>query len=206
MNKFCNYCQSETERRANGVCRPCAKRRANKWSSANKDKIRERKAKYYIENIEKVRESHAKYYAANTEKVRDSVKRYQIANPEKKRELFARWREKHPGRMRAHRAKWQAENPDKRCIIEQNRRARKRETGGALSQGLAEHLHKLQRGKCACGCKQPLGTDYHLDHRMPLVLGGSNTDDNIQLLRKLCNLQKSGKHPIDYMQQRGFLL
>lgn len=35
---------------------------------------------------------------------------------------------------------------------------------------------------------------------------GTNTDDNIQLLRKLCNLQKSAKHPVDFMQQRGFLL
>ena len=79
-------------------------------------------------------------------------------------------------------------------------------SGGRLSKGLAAKLFAMQRGRCACGCKQPLGDDYHLDHRMPLVLGGANTDDNMQLLRKICNLQKHAKHPIDFMRQRGFLI
>lgn len=74
-----------------------------------------------------------------------------------------------------------------------------------MSSGLAIRLYKLQRGKCAC-CGLPLGDDYHLDHIMPLALGGTNTDDNIQLLRAKCNMQKSAKHPVDFMQQRGFLL
>jgi len=39
-----------------------------------------------------------------------------------------------------------------------------------------------------------------------MMAGGSNTDDNMQLLRKLCNLQKHAKHPVDFMQERGFLL
>jgi len=53
---------------------------------------------------------------------------------------------------------------------------------------------------------QPLGDDFHMDHIMPIALGGSNTDDNMQLLRKECNLQKQAKHPIDFMQSRGLLL
>jgi 5-methylcytosine-specific restriction endonuclease McrA len=52
----------------------------------------------------------------------------------------------------------------------------------------------------------PLGDNYHIDHIMPLALGGSNTDDNIQLLRQRCNNQKCAKHPVDFMQSRGFLL
>jgi 5-methylcytosine-specific restriction endonuclease McrA len=88
----------------------------------------------------------------------------------------------------------------------QNRRARKNASAGKLSFNLAEKLFKLQHGKCACGCKKHLGKDYHLDHIMPLALGGANTDNNIQLLRKQCNWQKHAKHPIDFMQSRGFLL
>lgn len=55
-------------------------------------------------------------------------------------------------------------------------------------------------------CGLPLGDNYHIDHIMPLALGGSNTDDNIQLLRQRCNNQKCAKHPVDFMQSRGFLL
>jgi 5-methylcytosine-specific restriction endonuclease McrA len=90
-------------------------------------------------------------------------------------------------------------------IICQNYRSRKRANGGTLSKGLAEKLFKLQQGKCPC-CKQPLGRNYHLDHIVPTALGGSNSDDNMQLLRATCNHQKHAKHPIDFMQQRGFLL
>jgi 5-methylcytosine-specific restriction endonuclease McrA len=96
-----------------------------------------------------------------------------------------------------------AANTEATRIQKLNRRGRA--SGGKLSKGLSVRLFKLQRGKCAC-CGQPLGTDYHLDHIMPLALGGSNTDENIQLLRATCNRQKNAKHPIDFTQQRGFLL
>ena len=76
---------------------------------------------------------------------------------------------------------------------------------GVLTNGLTAKLFVLQKGLCPC-CAQPLGDNYHLDHIMPLALGGSNTDDNIQLLRQRCNRQKHAKHPIDFMQSRGFLL
>ena len=41
---------------------------------------------------------------------------------------------------------------------------------------------------------------------MPIALGGKNVDDNVQLLCAACNLSKQAKHPVDFMQQRGFLL
>lgn len=100
--------------------------------------------------------------------------------------------------------KWFSENPEARRIYNRNRRAINRATG-KLSTSLAAKLFKLQRGKCAC-CGEPLGADYHLDHIMPLALGGSNTDDNAQLLRARCNLQKNAMHPVEFMRQRGFLL
>ena len=64
----------------------------------------------------------------------------------------------------------------------------------------------LRRKLCACGCGQPLGEKYELDHRMPIALGGENTDDNMQLLTRTCNRQKHAKHPVEFMKSRGFLL
>lgn len=90
-------------------------------------------------------------------------------------------------------------------MYEHKRRAQALASGGVLSVGLSAKLFKLQKGMCPC-CKQPLGDDYHMDHKMPLALGGSNTDNNMQLLRKKCNQQKNAKHPVDFMQSRGFLL
>lgn len=67
---------------------------------------------------------------------------------------------------------------------------------------------RYKNGKCkACSkASHSVGDNYHLDHIMPLALGGPNTDDNIQLLRQRCNNQKSKKHPVDFMQSRGNLL
>lgn len=135
-----------------------------------------------------------------------STSMYRESNPGKRKEADFRYRQANPEKNIASCAKWRAANKMARRILDNNRNARKREVGGKLSQGLAERLFKLQRGKCACGCMQPLGENYQLDHRMPVALGGANEDWNIQLLRATCNQQKHAKHPIDFMQSRGFLV
>lgn len=118
---------------------------------------------------------------------------------------MAKYYEANSEKVKATRAKWAEANREQLRTLRHNYRARKSANGGKLSKDIADRLFVLQRGKCAC-CGLPLGTDYHLDHIMPLALGGSNTDDNIQLLRSSCNHQKRAKHPVEFMQQRGFLL
>lgn len=167
----------------------------------------------------------AEYKASRQEETRTnnrvSSAAWRSRNPGKAAEKSAAWREKNPDKAKAstaayhaanpHKARerersWLESHPDARRTIAHNYHAKKRANGGTLSVGLAEKLFKLQRGKCACGCKQSLGDDYHLDHRMPLALGGTNTDDNIQLLTGICNRKKGAKHPVDFMQSRGMLL
>ena len=149
---------------------------------------------------------YSKYYASIRSKKLEWKKQYREQNKARIAEYRASHYAANADEYRQYAADWAKQNPEACRINEQNRRARKRENGGKLSKGLAERLFKLQRGKCACGCRQALGSDYHMDHIMPLALGGSNTDDNIQLLRSTCNQQKHSKHPIDFMRQRGYLL
>jgi ATPase subunit of ABC transporter with duplicated ATPase domains len=147
-----------------------------------------------------------KWNAANREKRRAITAKCDAANREKKRAAGAEYRASNPEKQRERHAKYHAAHPEMARLSNHSRRARQREAGGKLSMGLSDKLFKLQRGKCACGCRQPLGDDYHLDHRMPLALGGPNTDDNIQLLRSICNKQKNKKHPVDFMRERGYLI
>lgn len=187
----------------------------------NKEKILAKQAIYYIENKSKISETIAKYHAANSNRIaeqraiyrannKDKIAAanalYRAENPEKIKCRHAKWRAENPSKHRSNGARWEAMNPEKCRIKCHNRRARLRDVGGVLSKDIASKLIVLQKGKCACGCKQPLGDNYHLDHIMPIALGGSNTDDNIQLLRQRCNNQKHAKHPIDFMQSKGFLL
>ena len=185
MTRFCPKCQTETERKKNGSCKPCAKTSSAVYRTTNREKVNAQIYAWNANNREKVNARTAAWKAANPEK----VKAYAANNSEK---------------IKAQAVAWLRANPESVRIRYQNRRAQKN-VSGTLSKGLAKKLFQLQKGKCPC-CQQPLGDNYHLDHIVPLALGGSNTDDNIQLLRATCNHQKHAKHPIDFMQSKGFLL
>jgi 5-methylcytosine-specific restriction endonuclease McrA len=127
---------------------------------------------------------------------------------EKRDEINAKKRERYLINLEAERQRasaWSKANPEKRRLWEQNRRAKKRENGSGLSKGIIEKLLTLQKGRCPC-CGLALGSGYELDHKMPIALGGAHEDWNMQLLRKECNRSKKAKHPIEYMQSKGFLL
>ncbi|QOL49726.1 HNH endonuclease [Massilia litorea] len=132
----------------------------------------------------------AERYAADPDAAKRAVKEWQKANPEKVAQFWRRWLEA---------------NRDVVRVRNRNRNARKRANGGRLSPDIISSLYSSQRGMCVC-CHQPLGDDYHLDHIIPLCQGGTNTDDNVQLLRAQCNREKSRLDPITFMQRRGFLL
>lgn len=204
--KFCKACNVETERYAHGACKTCAKARAFAWRAKNYERVIAREKAWRAANPDKTRAVHAAWRSANPGKIKLDGRAYRAANKERLRAKDAAYRAANPEKLRIKDALYRSANPESHLINEQNRRARKRDAGGKLSPGLAAKLFTLQRGKCACGCKQPLGDNYHLDHRMPLFLGGANEDWNIQLLRAKCNMHKHAKHPIDFMQSRGFLL
>lgn len=176
---------------------------ARAYYEANADRILEKKAKERQENPVKLRARYTAWAAANPEKKRANYAAWVAANREKRAKDLAVYRQKNADRVAANRAEWNAKNRERVRVHKMNRRLR--ELGGQLSPDLPKRLYKLQRGKCAC-CGEPLGDSYHLDHILPLALGGTNTDDNIQLLRPKCNFEKHAKHPVDFMRSRGRLL
>lgn len=53
--------------------------------------------------------------------------------------------------------------------------------------------YKVQDGRCAyCGCDLMV-SKYHIDHIKPIVKGGSNGPENVQLTCPKCNLSKGKK-------------
>ncbi len=203
-----------------GRCKLCAKNYAakryaentekylgmtKKWQQENPEKAKAASIKSRINNAESLRASGARSRAKVKDKTKIYNAQYYAANRAYYLEYAKQWVIDNPGVKEKKRREWGALNPDVCRIHSANRRAVLAQVGGKLSRGLKAKLYALQKGKCPC-CKQPLGDDYHLDHIKPLALGGSNTDDNMQLLRAACNLQKHAKHPVDFMQSRGFLL
>lgn len=218
-----------------GKCSACASETFSKWLDENRDKRNSQQAEYRAKNKDKTKSATLKWRSENTEKViaaykaysdrnKDRIakraseygkknrqriseqqRRYREINKEKVMLRIAAYNIKNKERRNAKKREWDKRNPGAHIRHNNARRARKQNNGGFLSKGIQEKLLELQRGMCAC-CKKKLGNDYHLDHIIPLSLGGTNTDDNVQLLHSKCNLKKHAKHPIDYMQSIGFLL
>lgn len=183
----CKKCGSD-DIRPSGDCRPCAAAYGKEYYKSNKEKQLLTSKAWAEKNRDRSREIKAKWLKEN---------------PKKQIECSRNWYEKNKGKHAESIKKWRAENNGHSRTLCINRR--RKMAGGKLSKDIVGILMKKQKGKCAC-CFKPLNGDFHLDHRMPIALGGENIDANMQLLHSVCNLRKNAKHPVDYMQELGFLI
>lgn len=216
-------------------CRPCVAAYDAARRAANPEANKARCAEYLEKNREKNRSASADYYAKNKEEISIKAKEYGAKHADRYRANASRWYADNRDRAKVTRAayyennkkafkeasalryaanaevvklktaEWRKANPEAKRTHNQNRRARKNYGGGKLSKGLAARLLVLQQGLCPC-CREPLGSDFQYDHIVPLALGGLHADENIQLMRAVCNNRKNALHPVDYMQSRGFLI
>jgi len=128
----------------------------------------------------------------------NKVRDYSVFSKEEERHLCREKNAQHylsNREIRLEKAKqWQKDNPDKARVRNRNRRARRISADGVHTLEETQELLLSQNGKCAC-CSVVLDDEAHLDHIMPLVLGGSNWIENLQWLCQFCNNSKSAKHP-----------
>lgn len=145
-------------------------------------------AKRRSENKEYTRAMHRRYLSIPENIAKG--KAYRIATAEKKLAYDRAYRAANTEKVR-----WQSSV----------KTARRRGADGHFTLSEIRDLFRKQRGRCAI-CRFKLGADYHKDHIEPIYLGGTNWISNIQLLCPTCNLEKSCKHPIEFMQSKGLLL
>ena len=210
MVKQCLKCGT-SDRHSNGRCKECKKRYNAIWQAEHLELARSK----YKANAKTRAVTIKKWQSANAERVKANGAAYREANREKCRIASAKSAAKRTVEKAAYRKAWFAANKERsylsnrawadankdlKRVYGQNRRA-KIFAGGLLSKGIRQQLFASQNGLCAC-CGIPLGAGYHLDHIMPLALGGTNTDDNVQLLRATCNQHKSDLHPDEYARRK----
>ena len=210
------------DRYSDEECREIIKKQSKEHyhsSEENKKKSKANARKNELKNREKNRDKKNKrtrdWRAANPEKVKGYVNReydnlrckeYRDKNPEKRKKTNETYREKNREELRIANAEYSRNHPEVAIRCQNKRRALKKNNGGVLSKGIIDKLFKLQSGKCAY-CKSDLKvTGKHLDHIMPLVKGGANSDRNVQLLCPSCNTKKGAKHPIEFARSHGLLL
>ena len=94
---------------------------------------------------------------------------------------------------RARRAAYMKTPAGKAAMRVQNHRRR---TSGRWSKGLFDQLMLDQHGRCAGShCRAPFSEAVRaeMDHVLPVARGGTNSDDNAQLLCMTCNRSKGAK-------------
>lgn len=184
----------------NGNCLVCAFERTSqflkeKWANdpewRNKKNADEKTRRHKPENLALDRPK-------NAERVRRRRQEFpEIAEKSRRicREYYQKVRKHDPAYKEA------------KIVHHRTRRSRKLGNEGVHKPEDITEILKRQKFKCAeCGVSVKDKKNRHVDHIMPLALGGSNWPTNLQILCPPCNLSKSAKHPIDFAQRKGRLL
>lgn len=196
-------------------CKTCQSEYYQEWRSRNAESLRAAKAKYHADHIEEENARSKKWHENNREYAISRQRKYRLANidkvrekdrvrsredrrtnPEKCREKVRRSMAAHPDRVRQSRAAYLRANPDIHRVYNQRRRARKLLAGGRWTSSDIEAIRVAQGNRCYL-CGRSLKHGYHIDHFIPLALGGTNEPGNLRLACPHCNLTKSAKHPFE---------
>lgn len=145
---------------------------------------------YRDRNIERINIRDAKYRKANREMAREANRRYHANNKDM---------------INGKKKEWRKTDSAKACFRNSvgKRRAILR-TGTVTSLEIKELIANAT--KCYWCDKKVEKGDIHVDHYVPLKLGGLHSLDNLVISCSHCNHSKSAKDPIAFANKLGRLL
>jgi hypothetical protein len=177
----------------NGECVECTRAKKARNRKRNPETQRAKRARNCKNNPETKRARERRNHKRNPETNRARKKRNIKRNRETYNAHRRRNRARHPEVSRARVIRWAKEHPEARRAIAINRRARERGAEGHHTAADIQRIFEQQHGICPYGCGADLSLGYHVDHTVPLIKGGSNWPENLQLLCGSCNSSKGGK-------------
>lgn len=136
----------------------------------------------------------AAWRAENKERKAAYTAAWYAENKERKDAYNAAWRAENKERRAATYAAWSAANPEKVRAIAHRRRARK---SCAVTQRWVKRDDVAADVCYWCGSEDVA----HLEHLMPIALGGPAAPENEHMACADCNLSKSDKHPLVWIAE-----
>jgi len=191
MQTRCKLCLKKANAARYAADPARAKAASAAWRAANPEK-----------NAATDRASYNARYAANPEKYAAINRARYAADREGNIARVTAWRNANRDKVQATQRAWNARHPEAARTARRNRRALKSTAGGRLPRDIVQRLFAKQNGLCACCLADLRVTGHHIDHIAPLSRGGTNTEDNVQLLTPKCNLSKGARAFGEYLASK----
>ena len=175
-----------------GHCKECTRKRARKYAHAHNDIRRTWARQYREQNRDEINEYLRNWSKKNNEESKEIKKRYRESHREELRLKNIEYSKKNKKKIKIKNKRYRKTLIGKRnhLIGQHRRRVKKLGNGGSFSNIEWERLCAKYDYKCLCCGRKKILT---VDHIIPVILGGSNSIDNIQPLCRSCNCKKSTK-------------
>lgn len=160
------------------------------YREANPEKVRASMKRWREANKDKEREYRKAYYEANKEKIKDHAKAYRKTNPEKiisqRKSHWQKYKDKNLARLKIYRES----HREIRCALQSKRKAAKKEA--MLPSTDLKVIKKLYEKRAKMSEKY--NELYHVDHIIPLSVGGAHHQDNMRVITAKQNMEKKNKY------------
>jgi 5-methylcytosine-specific restriction endonuclease McrA len=155
-------------------------------------------ARWQKENKVNAAAASKKWRDGNKDAAKQSYEKWLSENPE----YHSDWKRKNKDKVCASASKYRKNHYEKVLATNRNRRAKLQKAEGRhTAQDVAEILASQDALCVYCGAD--IAEEYHVDHIMPLALGGSNWPRNLQCLCPPCNVSKQAIHPEEFLKRIG---
>lgn len=184
------------------------RRNGRKWYELNREKTKQQSRDWREQHHEQYLANNRSYYQANRSKIMAANRLYNETHKDQLADARRALSAKHPGRDVQRVRAWRKANPIAASAMMRNLKARRRKAEGKHTASDIEWLFRQQGGRCEA-CRKKLITKgkgkYHVDHMKPVVLGGCNDIENLQLLCPSCNTRKNAMSYEEWCSKLGRL-
>jgi len=183
------------------MCKDCNTAAASRYYWENAERVKETVRDYQRRNREVVSaKSHARYIR-NAEAIAEKNRAIR-STPEHKewaRDYWNKWRKENADKVREYQSRYFTSDKGRRQsrACAHRRRSLLHGAGPNFTRADIAAQRTRQKGRCFW-CGEKVGVHYHVDHVVPLALGGSNGPENLVIACAPCNLSKGAKHPMEW--------
>ena len=135
----------------------------------------------------------SEYYAENSEKNKEKVREYYQANRERKLEYHRKYRQENREELLEKSREYQKTPAGKATV--RRKHLKRRSTDAEFFESMTEEEHS--RFFAISEFFHPV-IETHVDHVLPVSLGGTSHPDNLCVLTAAENLHKNDTHPNDW--------